>query len=305
MSFRERVAEHYRSRGYQVRESVKVRGTSGGVYAVDMVAQGALGNILVTFGGLDGVDEADLAQVKRTARDVGAVAVAASESFDPVVRRTAQREGIVLLDRDLPQAEQEETVDWPSPDEDARRVAEDHPWPSSGRAGDPSRTALRSVALDDLLSEGADAPEPAPAPTQAPVRKAPTQEAPAPRQRFAWLPNAANAAPQQGGATMQAPRPASPALDDSDIRESHTATGRPIDRPAQGTRDEVLRDVRARVDRVTGAVEHTSRVATRQAPRSPSVLRVEREATARWAILAVLGGAVAGIVVWLLLRFGP
>ncbi|HEX2065394.1 MAG TPA: hypothetical protein VHI93_01140, partial [Candidatus Thermoplasmatota archaeon] len=105
--FRSRVADFYRSRGYEVREGVKVRGASGTVYALDLVAEGPLGALLVSFGDAAGVDAAEVARVRTLARDIGATPVIATPTATPDLRRSAAQLTVVLLE--------EASLDSPAP----------------------------------------------------------------------------------------------------------------------------------------------------------------------------------------------
>ena len=128
--FRDSVAEHYRSKGYRLHEHVKVRGKSGAVHACDMIAQGPLGNLIVSFGDDTPFEAAEMGAVRRTARDVGATPVVAVEQLPEGIRNLAARAGVVLLDRDALEAVELDTVHatpeseqvaWPDPE--PRRVA--------------------------------------------------------------------------------------------------------------------------------------------------------------------------------------
>lgn len=121
--FREQVLEHYRVRGYKLHERVKVRGRSGTVHACDLVAQGPLGNLIVSFGDAAGIEGPELAAIRRAARDIGAAAVVAVEEPSAEVRDSARRLGIKVLDLDA--VEHSEPVVAEAPP----REVEDHPWP--------------------------------------------------------------------------------------------------------------------------------------------------------------------------------
>lgn len=123
--FRDAVAEHYRSKGYRLHEHVKVRGKSGAVHACDMVAQGPLGNLIISFGDDMPFEAAEIGAVRRAARDVGATAVVAVERMPEGIRSLAARAGVVLLDQDALEAVELETVGkvvetdevaWPDPE---------------------------------------------------------------------------------------------------------------------------------------------------------------------------------------------
>lgn len=122
--FRDAVAEHYRSKGYRLHEHVKVRGKSGAVHACDMVAQGPLGNLIISFGDDTPFEAAEMGAVRRAARDVGATPVVAVERMPEGIRNLAARAGVVLLDRDALEAvelapvahEMDAPVAWPDPE---------------------------------------------------------------------------------------------------------------------------------------------------------------------------------------------
>ncbi len=96
--FRDRVLQHYREKGYTLRERVKVRGQTGAVHACDLVAQGPLGNLVIQFEDYGGFEGPELEAVRRIARDVGAVPVVAAEVVGDTIRRHAERQGVVILD---------------------------------------------------------------------------------------------------------------------------------------------------------------------------------------------------------------
>lgn len=152
--FREEVVAHYRTKGYKVHEGVKVRGQSGAVHACDLIAQGPLGNLVVSFGDYGGFDGPEMGAVRRAARDVGATPVVAAESMPEGIRQLAARAGVVLLDRAC--LRRPEPV---VPEESAEPQAT--PWP------DPERKKIAE-------------PEPRPAPSRAPAEEA-----------FGWLPKTA------------------------------------------------------------------------------------------------------------------
>lgn len=157
--FRARVAEHYRSKGYEVHEGARVRGTSGNVYVLDLVCQGPLGNLLVSFGDAGGVDAPEMGAVRRIAKDLGMTPVLAAESFTAEFRHHALQNGVVLIDDTFhpssgsATAEELEKVAWPGFGGLDRREFAAHPWPASGRAHpvDPEPTAVREAAA--LLAE--------------------------------------------------------------------------------------------------------------------------------------------------------
>ncbi|MGB1586389.1 MAG: hypothetical protein ACPHID_05030 [Thermoplasmatota archaeon] len=137
--FRDAVAEHYRSKGYRLHQNVKVRGRSGAVHACDMIAQGPLGNLVISFGDDMPFEAAEMGAVRRTARDVGATPVVAVAQMPEGIRRLAARAGVVLLDQDaleavelepVAQVEEEAPMAWPDPERkrtEAPRVTEPAP----------------------------------------------------------------------------------------------------------------------------------------------------------------------------------
>lgn len=190
--FRDRVKEHYRVRGYTLHEGAKVRGRSGTIYRCDLVAEGPMGSLVVSFGDAGGFEGPELQAVKRQAQDIGAGAVVASPQLDSAVHQAAREQGIILLD--------DPTLD----QEDGPRAKEDdpfraHPWPdperrrrTGGGAAEGLWTHPRQQAQqvqevapvpDDgpdlgIPVIGADDPGPAPAETSTAQR----------RPSFDWLP---------------------------------------------------------------------------------------------------------------------
>ena|SRR5688572_15495124 len=163
---RQQVAEHYRARGYVVRENARLRGKSGTIHGVELAVEGPLGALLVSFGDVAGVDHPEMASIRRIARDVGATPVVAAASFPNDLRRLAPQLGVVLLDDEaLAQPAPPSTASpWPAaggakrePDE-----FEAHPWPASGRykPAEPAGARSQAVEVDDLLVH-LDAPKPA------------------------------------------------------------------------------------------------------------------------------------------------
>lgn len=155
--FREEVAEHYRSKGYKLHEHVKVRGQSGSIHAVDMVAQSSLGNLAISFEHDGDFEGPEMGAVRRMARDIGATPVVAVEHMPDGLRQHAARAGVVLLDRaamEAPSPElapefnpappEPEQVPWPNADKESRR---DDPgiWRYERTRGEPA-TALEEEA---------------------------------------------------------------------------------------------------------------------------------------------------------------
>ncbi len=166
---RERVAEHYRARGYRIHERVRVRGDSGRPHAIDLLAEGPMGAIVVSLD--EEVEGPELSALRSTARDIGASAVAVAPQFTPQARAAAQRLGVVLLTPDALEEKQpgrgealmrelglrEDPYAWPDHDKEGN-LAERHPWPASGRArpaipGGPARVG----ELDNLVQEWTEA----------------------------------------------------------------------------------------------------------------------------------------------------
>lgn len=191
--FRSRVADFYRGKGYQVRENARVRGASENIYAVEMVATGPLGALLISFGDAAGVDGPELGRVRTLARDVGATPVIAAPELAPELRRMAAQFGIVVVDG--PALEDPNPIPNVGPlgPDPTRRDLEAHPWPASGRAHPEGEApGARTAAQPPSLL--APAPEPlapsaaAPAPPALPSTPSPLPPtAPASTARFSWL----------------------------------------------------------------------------------------------------------------------
>lgn len=194
--FRSRVADFYRSRGYQVRENCRVRGESERVYAVDMVSQGPLGNLLVSFGDAGGVDPMELGRVRQIAKDIGATPVMAAPELDYDMRQLAAQMAVVVVD--------EATLRAPGdgvPMIGQRRKSEDfleHPWPKSGRAD------------EDVVAEPEPIADPAPEWPSGDVVKDVEPDA------FDWLAPKAEAKPALE--TRPEPVAPSPIFDESTTR---------------------------------------------------------------------------------------
>lgn len=153
------MAQHYRSKGYQVHASMVLDGRSGS-HRIPMLCEGPLGNLTVFFGDAGGIDEREIGSAKRIARDLGATAVVAAAHFTTDQRKAAADLGVVLLDEamlgvapDKPDAARKA---WPAattPHEALARDLEAHPWPDSGRPGGfdgPHRAVTYEV--DELLA---------------------------------------------------------------------------------------------------------------------------------------------------------
>jgi hypothetical protein len=196
--------DFYRARGYEVREGVRVRGASGNVYALDLVAEGPLGALLVSFGDAAGVDGAEVGRVRTLARDIGATPVIASPTASSELRRAAAQMAVVVLDE---ASLDEPAVAAPAPGLAPPPLEGDlaaHPWPASGRAGpaeDPAGDRLMEVdqVLDKLDSPmstpwAASILPASPAPRAPEPVVAAASDTPAPLQpkaKFAWLDPAA------------------------------------------------------------------------------------------------------------------
>ncbi|MEA3191110.1 MAG: hypothetical protein QOD77_1692 [Thermoplasmata archaeon] len=232
--FRSRVADFYRGKGYQVRENARVRGASENVYAVDMVATGPLGALLVSFGDAAGVDGPELGRVRKLARDIGATPVIAAPELQPELRRMAAQFGVVVVD-DVALVEPNPIPNVGGPTlgaDSAARDLEAHPWPASGRARP-------------------DVDPPVPEPVAEPVslwrNPAPAPAAAAPR--FSWLQPAApevepvaDAAPTPLTSAVlgRAPVPIEGALDEAAVEHEAVLVAR---RPTLGERvEEFARD---------------------------------------------------------------
>lgn len=189
--FRSRVAEFYVAKGYQVHEQARVRGASGNIYVVDMIAEGPLGNLLVSFGDAGGIDGPEMGSVRRVAKDLGMTPVLAAESFSSELRHQATQHGVVLLDEALDAAAPPgEKPAWLGivPRGIGLAEFEAHPWPESGRIAEPAASSQESDVTDlsvsgsaVLLQRPALVP---PAPAALPVQVA---EAEPRGPKFAWL----------------------------------------------------------------------------------------------------------------------
>lgn len=176
--FRDRVLQHYREKGYTLRERVQVRGTSGTIHACDLVAQGPLGNLVVEFEDYGGFEGPELDSVRRAARDVGATPVVAAEQVGQTVRMHAARLGVVVLDAatlDAPASPRMEMTtsgevahpSWPgqqTPDEDGPAPWPDHraprAWPEDGRVRPATPASMDPADVDDLVDEWSHAETP-------------------------------------------------------------------------------------------------------------------------------------------------
>ncbi|HLF16272.1 MAG TPA: hypothetical protein VI796_02430 [Candidatus Thermoplasmatota archaeon] len=191
--FKARVVEHYRAKGYEVRENVKVRGASGNVYNLPVVAEGQLGALVVSFGDAGGMDPTEMGSIRRIAKDVGATPVLASPEFGPEFRRQAVLNGVVLLDGSLkaggPSFPLPDTSRglWPGPQGTAgmdRSELDEHPWPASGRARPEGTSAVAPSDVDDLMAD-LERKAAAPPPPRAPQPAA--SDGPRPGGGFGWL----------------------------------------------------------------------------------------------------------------------
>jgi hypothetical protein len=195
--FKARVADFYRARGYEVREGVKVRGASQMVYTLDLVAEGPLGALLVSFGDAAGVDAAEVARVRTLARDIGATPVIATPTATADLRRLAAQLTVVLLE--------EASLDDPAPKLPGPALADPiskdlaaHPWPESGRTG-PEADAPRLLEADQVVPA-----QPVPAAWQ--PRDAPPAAGRPAAGRFAWL-DASDPAPTGPRAPLPPAKP--------------------------------------------------------------------------------------------------
>lgn len=210
--FRERVAEHYRSKGYRVQQDARVRTTDGSIVPCDLLAEGPLGALVVDFSE-DG-DGLELGSLRRKAKELGASPVLAAPAFAPALRPLALRAGVVLLDG--PALE-------PGPEAPEPPAA--HPWPEppGDRAGSteapPRQEAWQATDVDRLVEDLVQARPPPPERVEAPAAallwkrgRAPPPAADAAPVRFQWLPRrtqgTATAAPGPPAAPTHAPPPA-------------------------------------------------------------------------------------------------
>jgi hypothetical protein len=191
------VAEFYRARGYEVREGVKVRGASQNVYTLEMVAEGPLGALLVSFGDAAGVDAAEVGRVRTLARDIGATPVIATPAASADLRRVAAQLTVVVLE--------ESSLDYPAPRLPGPAVGDPlgkdlaaHPWPDSGRSG-PAEQPGRLVEVEQVVQA-----EPTPAAWHAPP--APAAPPASSSGRFGWL-DAKDAPPTGPRAPLPPPKP--------------------------------------------------------------------------------------------------
>ena len=233
--FRDRVADFYRQRGYEVRQDVKVRGASQNVYTLELVAEGPLGALLVSFGDAAGIDAAEVARVRTLARDIGATPVLAAPVATAELRRLAAQLTVVLLE--------EASLDGPAPratgpvaplDPLAKDLAA-HPWPDSGRTGpEPGPGRLleaEQVVRAEPTPAAWHAPKatasPAPVPSVTPTSPAPSPAAPAaPLRKFGWL-DGIDPAPTGPRPALPAPVAAKP-LEHEAVVESREAPARRV-----------------------------------------------------------------------------
>ncbi len=188
---RDRVAAYYRSRGYRVQESARITGISGAVHAVDLWAEGPLGNLAVFLGDAGGIEGPELSSMRRAAKDLGATPVIAPGREETRLRSLAAQQGVVVLDaRQLGDRASQPEPDpvwgddpkWPQRDAPTPQRAE---WPMHSRAagrrpGEPvrlERTPARDRSLSDQVLDrltGEPVEQPAP-----PKNK--------PQEGFGWL----------------------------------------------------------------------------------------------------------------------
>lgn len=157
---RAQVAEFYRAKGYQVRENPRVRGASDQIYAVEMVASGPLGSLLISFGDAGGVDAVEISRVRTLARDIGATPVIVASELPPELRRMAAQFAVVVLDEATLNGPDGSVPNVPvAVGADLRRDLDQHPWPESGRAradivtGGEAGGHADVADVDDLLSQ--------------------------------------------------------------------------------------------------------------------------------------------------------
>ncbi len=199
---RDQVAGHYRAKGYTISERAQVRGQSGSIHTVDMVAQGPLGNLVIAIEDAGGFEGPEMHAIRRAAKDIGATPVMAARVVPDGLRRRAAEAGIVLLD--------DKAMTTTTPDEaPVDDAAIDYPpWP-----GEDSPMGDRPEIIDELTprrrkstdpgiwryprdqdeSTAKSAPDTAPIITLAQpeplTEQAAEPEAPTPgSEAFAWLP---------------------------------------------------------------------------------------------------------------------
>lgn len=184
---RDRVAAYYRSRGYRVQQAAKITGISGAVHAVDLWAEGPLGNLAVFLGDAGGIEGPELSALRRSAKDLGATPVVAPGRDDSRVRALAAQLGVVVLDTNRLGEPPDAVADpvwgdgdpaWPQPAAASEPTRADWPLHSrvaGRRPGEPIQleqepAAGRSLS-DQVLDRLTGAPEPsAPMPRQKPAR---------------------------------------------------------------------------------------------------------------------------------------
>lgn len=125
-SFADTVARHYEQKGYTIHRGRKVRGTSGAIYAADLIVQAPFGNLLVSFGDDGEVEGPEVGAVRTAAKDIGANPVVAARRVSPDVRHIATRLGVAVLDE---AAIEEEAVQAPRLEDPTDTWT---PWPASG-----------------------------------------------------------------------------------------------------------------------------------------------------------------------------
>lgn len=146
---REEVASHYRAKGYTISERARVRGTSGAVHTVDMVAQGPLGNLVIAIEDAGGFEGPEMHAVRRAARDIGATPVMAARRIPEGLRRQASEAGVVLLDDTVLAAA-------PPPEPASDNAAIEYPpWP-----GQEGRAVERPAVIDDFAPRRSKSTDP-------------------------------------------------------------------------------------------------------------------------------------------------
>ncbi len=214
--FRERVATHYRARGYRVEEDMRLRADDGRIHHVDLVCKSGLGTLIVEIP--DELDGTELASLRRKAKDLYGTPVLASPQIPVEIRNAAPRMGIVLLEEmDLqtepdgislpPPAPAPEPVPWPEPkrreapvrEEPAPAQAAQAVWPSQRREA-PQKFAWLNQGQVLEAPPAPTPPDVVPAPPArappvppAPAPRAPAPSAPAPMPRFHEPPEASQA----------------------------------------------------------------------------------------------------------------
>lgn len=259
------MVEHYRQRGYRIHENVKVRGSSGAVHACQLVAQGPLGNLIVSFGDASGVEGPELAAMRRTARDVGATAVAAVPEASRGVEEAARRHGVKILDDRQLVAYEPVNVD------EVRPEAEDHPWPEQ-------EPRLRRAASRQSSPEDDDDGL-----WKHPRRSAEPNEAPR-ADGFAWL---------EGGSLRGATQAKDVTPDEPPSRPSGPAPV--LQQEPRGTDEAPHRESRSPAPRPPTRVhEQEPRAPADLAPRNPAPAARATPPAWRWIAAPLLWGVATG-----------